>query len=396
MNTSVYDTNTNGIVDLAENAQNLGGQPASSYATTSALTSGLATKANATNNTLGSGGETVYDVSNTRFKRIKAGSNLQVATDVGDGNILVDLSSATANLINGTSAALGTKQNNQQYQDEGTNLGTSGTVDTVNFTGAGVTASRAGNSLTINIPGSSSGISSINGLTGSNQTISTDSSLVVNSSGTIHNFSSIDAGVAQRGVISTSAQSFAGNKTFINRVGIGDSVNFITLPNEIFQIKNTTAANAIVFSDTANASLTVRANGTLSNANLSVMQSSSNGLGMNAGPAVHNFSASGNPLQILTSTAHHLGFFTNNIERARFTASGNLGINEISPSERLTVTGNAVNQSGLRLTQLDSTAAGAIANGILGVDAAGVVVKATQASAANIILPSQSGNTGRY
>lgn len=39
-----------------------------------------------------------------------------------------------------------------QFQDEGSNLGTSGTVTTVNFTGAGVTASRATNTVTVNVP----------------------------------------------------------------------------------------------------------------------------------------------------------------------------------------------------------------------------------------------------
>lgn len=36
-----------------------------------------------------------------------------------------------------------------QYQDEGSNLGTAGTADTVNFTGASITASRASNTITV-------------------------------------------------------------------------------------------------------------------------------------------------------------------------------------------------------------------------------------------------------
>lgn len=39
-----------------------------------------------------------------------------------------------------------------QFQDEGSNLGTAGTVTTLNFTGGGVTASRAGNAVTVNVP----------------------------------------------------------------------------------------------------------------------------------------------------------------------------------------------------------------------------------------------------
>jgi hypothetical protein len=45
-------------------------------------------------------------------------------------------------------------QNNIQFQDETINLGTTGTVDTVNFTGAGVTATRTGNTVNVTIPGS--------------------------------------------------------------------------------------------------------------------------------------------------------------------------------------------------------------------------------------------------
>lgn len=40
-----------------------------------------------------------------------------------------------------------------QFQDENINLGTSGTVDTVDFTGSGVTATRTGNTVTVNVPG---------------------------------------------------------------------------------------------------------------------------------------------------------------------------------------------------------------------------------------------------
>lgn len=38
-----------------------------------------------------------------------------------------------------------------QFQDEGVNLGTTGTVNTVDFTGAGVTASRSGDKVTVSI-----------------------------------------------------------------------------------------------------------------------------------------------------------------------------------------------------------------------------------------------------
>jgi hypothetical protein len=50
-------------------------------------------------------------------------------------------------------AAIAAGQVGIQYKDEGTNLGTSGTVDEIDFTGAGVSASRAGNKITVNVTG---------------------------------------------------------------------------------------------------------------------------------------------------------------------------------------------------------------------------------------------------
>lgn len=44
-----------------------------------------------------------------------------------------------------------------QMQDEGTNLGSAGTVTTLNFTGSGVSASRASNTVTVNITGGGGG-----------------------------------------------------------------------------------------------------------------------------------------------------------------------------------------------------------------------------------------------
>lgn len=44
-----------------------------------------------------------------------------------------------------------------QFQDEGSNLGASGTVDTVDFVGSGVTASRVGNTLTVTVSGGGGG-----------------------------------------------------------------------------------------------------------------------------------------------------------------------------------------------------------------------------------------------
>ena len=51
----------------------------------------------------------------------------------------------------------GEKQTNITFQEDGTTLGTAGTVTTVNFTGTGVTASRAANVLTVNVPSGDGG-----------------------------------------------------------------------------------------------------------------------------------------------------------------------------------------------------------------------------------------------
>jgi hypothetical protein len=55
--------------------------------------------------------------------------------------------------VNPTPVSVVTGQTNIQFQDEGSNLGTTGTVDTINITGTGATASRVGNTVTINVPG---------------------------------------------------------------------------------------------------------------------------------------------------------------------------------------------------------------------------------------------------
>ncbi len=55
------------------------------------------------------------------------------------------------------SATGGAGQAAIQFQDEGSNLGASGSVDVLDFTGAGVTASRSGNTVTVNISGGGGG-----------------------------------------------------------------------------------------------------------------------------------------------------------------------------------------------------------------------------------------------
>lgn len=61
--------------------------------------------------------------------------------------------SRVANKVTVTIPGATDEQDKIQFQDEGVNLGTSGTVDTLNFTGTGITASRIGNVVTVDVPG---------------------------------------------------------------------------------------------------------------------------------------------------------------------------------------------------------------------------------------------------
>lgn len=54
-----------------------------------------------------------------------------------------------------------TNQTGIQFEDEGVSLGSAGTVDELDFVGSGVTASRTGNKVTVNVPGGGGSGSSI-------------------------------------------------------------------------------------------------------------------------------------------------------------------------------------------------------------------------------------------
>lgn len=71
----------------------------------------------------------------------------QVAVDNGSGTIIQVTAQEIANL------APGSGQASVQFQDEGSNLGTSGTATVVNFVGAGVTATRVSNTVTVTVAG---------------------------------------------------------------------------------------------------------------------------------------------------------------------------------------------------------------------------------------------------
>jgi hypothetical protein len=69
-----------------------------------------------------------------------AGTNITLTYNDGANTLTID-------------AAAGAGQAGVQFQDEGSNLGSSGTATVVDFVGAGVTASRVSNTVTVTIPG---------------------------------------------------------------------------------------------------------------------------------------------------------------------------------------------------------------------------------------------------
>lgn len=108
-----------------------------------------------------SGQDVNFRITNSANRQISGGSQatgtsgtfntnyeLSVSTD------WVMLSSAVKGIQLPTSVA---GQTDIQFQDESINLGTSGTVDTVDFTGSGVTATRTGNKVTVNVTGGGGG-----------------------------------------------------------------------------------------------------------------------------------------------------------------------------------------------------------------------------------------------
>lgn len=73
-------------------------------------------------------------------------------SDVGLGDV-DNTSDANKPVSTATQTAINAKQPNIQFKDDGTDKGSAGGITSVNFTGAGVTASDTGAALTVSIPG---------------------------------------------------------------------------------------------------------------------------------------------------------------------------------------------------------------------------------------------------
>ncbi len=100
-----------------------------------------------------------------------------------------------------------------EAQDEGTSLTSNALV--FNFTGAGVTATESGGVVTVDISGSSGGLTSLNGLTGGTQTFaigSSGTSPAWSSSGTTHTLNLPTASGTNTGILSASDWTTFNNK----------------------------------------------------------------------------------------------------------------------------------------------------------------------------------------
>lgn len=95
----------------------------------------------------GAGGAAVWG---TITGTLSTQTDLQTVLDGKSALVHTHPESDVVNLVSDLAA----KQIGVQFQDEGSNLGSSGTVTNINFTGTGVTTSRTTNALTVNIPSS--------------------------------------------------------------------------------------------------------------------------------------------------------------------------------------------------------------------------------------------------
>lgn len=99
---------------------------------------------------LGGGASPVPEQDEIQFK--DEGVNLGTAGTVTSVDF-VGSGVTASRLLNEVTVTIPDWQDKVQYRDEGVDLGTAGTVDTIDFVGTGVTATRVGDVLTVTIPG---------------------------------------------------------------------------------------------------------------------------------------------------------------------------------------------------------------------------------------------------
>ncbi|MFN1215342.1 hypothetical protein ACKW6Q_00020 [Chryseobacterium kwangjuense] len=113
----------------------------------------------------------------------------------------------------------------------------------------------------------------------------------------------------------------------------------------------------------------------------------------NAGAAQINSSGTSTKLSIGTTNATPLTIRTNGTEKMAVLSNGNVGIGTVNPNTTLELSSGTANTSGLRFTNLTSSAP--VGTGqALGVDASGNIVTVANPSPTNVSISSVNSTTG--
>ena len=129
----------------------------------------------------------------------------------------------------------GEKHTNIQFQNEGTNLSTAGTVDVINFTGAAINAARVGNTVTVDV-------SATSGVTNLGYTASSTNGIVTSDTGTDATIPLVTG--TEAGLLSPTDYTKIGNITITQPVNL-DTLESDTVTNNAKVTNATHTGDAI-------------------------------------------------------------------------------------------------------------------------------------------------------